>query len=1015
MNSIHHFTTTQQTQATNSDANNSLVTPANLNLIPLKRTRAKRSCDFCRKRKSRCDADNSIPCSNCRAWGYTCEFQTVRKKRGPPSVYVDNLEKKCKKMESLLVALTNCSIKDLEKNDFQHSGHVHSVSFSNPSDSSSDEDDENDFDPGQDQTDQQQRLIKKDYDSMKYSGQSSAGFSLLNSDIFKTHTSIPWPGREDIVLKLMSQDELMIVRTEKSPTTGKSDMLLDVGLSMSTPLFKDNSRTNQLYSPLHTSKKPARHQLDKVIGLYFSHLHTTFPIVNKKKFLEQYHNTIATGPLSILIQSVLAVTFRFVGQRLPTLVKDANEFGDFYFKKVMKRLRDHARSRLCHVQAALLMALYLDMDDGDVESIQWCTVGSAIRMAQDLGLHRSCAKWNIPRCEIETRHRVFYACYVMDRWLGTRTGKPLTILDRDFDTEMPSPYEIVDEDNNGTANTVQDPPIYRGFIAMIKLSEILGRVLKALYAPNAKLANSNAGLDDPTILAVFERRLENWKTSLDEPLDGVYFSELDKVNLNLYYNTVVLLLHRPFNQLSTTKYPNLKTIVTASEKACTNAANQISQNIHQRQYYKSDPAYYHPLCIPSLYIYSLFQACLVYLYNALRNKCSENLQALNQSINLLKINSDIEPAPRAAEILNMLISINDLHTVDNNIPIKEEANTTVSPTPTLPSTICNTPSTSTSMTRTASPSNNVPIQDHTNSSATYIQSNNYADQSRLHLTELPKTQYVQHRMMNTSIIGGITPDIQSDIGIFMARSMPHEHRQQQPVNMYLQNYPMYNNNGNRSNASNDSHAFTHHRSISLDQLNGSHTHGYSHSRSASRDHSGINSSSIISPHISQHITTTTGSSQSLIANSETCNNGNKSMDVNCVLSNCSHTPQLSNQSIHDNVLRQQANNASTVIMNSSAFTTSPTNSLPQAPQAYTAAAYDPSMSVSNTTLPPSSLNWSDWDVYIGHRHQNNHHSNTTTINTINTTVHSSNSPIHANHQHLSSSPQHNSNNGIQYS
>ncbi|KAI8990031.1 hypothetical protein BDB01DRAFT_779776 [Pilobolus umbonatus] len=31
---------------------------------PLKRTRAKRSCDFCRKRKSRCDADTSLPCSN---------------------------------------------------------------------------------------------------------------------------------------------------------------------------------------------------------------------------------------------------------------------------------------------------------------------------------------------------------------------------------------------------------------------------------------------------------------------------------------------------------------------------------------------------------------------------------------------------------------------------------------------------------------------------------------------------------------------------------------------------------------------------------------------------------------------------------------------------------------------------------------------------------------------------------------------------------------------------------------
>ncbi|KAI9245768.1 hypothetical protein BY458DRAFT_528433 [Sporodiniella umbellata] len=55
-------------------------------MIPLKRTRAKRSCDFCRKRKARCDADSNETCSNCKAWGYKCEFLTVRKKRGPPSL-----------------------------------------------------------------------------------------------------------------------------------------------------------------------------------------------------------------------------------------------------------------------------------------------------------------------------------------------------------------------------------------------------------------------------------------------------------------------------------------------------------------------------------------------------------------------------------------------------------------------------------------------------------------------------------------------------------------------------------------------------------------------------------------------------------------------------------------------------------------------------------------------------------------------------------------------------------------
>jgi hypothetical protein len=251
------------------------------------------------------------------------------------------------------------------------------------------------------------------------------------------------------------------------------------------------------------------------------------PIVNKKRFLEQY--ATSTGPLSILMQAVIALTFRFAGQYLPDLVIDANEFADTYFRKVMKRLRDSIRSRLCHVQAALLMVLYLDMDDGDVESVQWYTIGNAIRMAQDLGLHRSCTKWNLPRSEIETRHRVFYACYIMDRWIGARAGKPLTILDRDFDTDMPSPFEIEDDE---VSSPSKGPPIYRSFIALIKLSEILGRVLKALYAPNAKIANTNAGLDDPTILAVFEARLQNWKNSLEEPLDGTYLSDLDKSKLN---------------------------------------------------------------------------------------------------------------------------------------------------------------------------------------------------------------------------------------------------------------------------------------------------------------------------------------------------------------------------------------------------------------------------------------------------------------------------------------------------
>lgn len=52
----------------------------NNNATPLKRTRAKRSCDFCRKRKARCDADHTIPCSNCKAVKYLLLYINKEKK-----------------------------------------------------------------------------------------------------------------------------------------------------------------------------------------------------------------------------------------------------------------------------------------------------------------------------------------------------------------------------------------------------------------------------------------------------------------------------------------------------------------------------------------------------------------------------------------------------------------------------------------------------------------------------------------------------------------------------------------------------------------------------------------------------------------------------------------------------------------------------------------------------------------------------------------------------------------------
>jgi hypothetical protein len=49
--------------------------------------------------------------------------------------------------------------------------------------------------------------------------------------------------------------------------------------------------------------------------------------------------------------------------------------------------------------------------------------------AQDLGLNRSSDKWRLPKSEIETRKRVWWAVYIADKWNSAATGKPVAIFD----------------------------------------------------------------------------------------------------------------------------------------------------------------------------------------------------------------------------------------------------------------------------------------------------------------------------------------------------------------------------------------------------------------------------------------------------------------------------------------------------------------------------------------------------------------------------------------------------------
>lgn len=80
----------------------------------------------------------------------------------------------------------------------------------------------------------------------------------------------------------------------------------------------------------------------------------------------------------------------------------------------------------------------------------WVYIGMAVRMAQDLGMHRSADNWAraglggrlFSEWELQERKRIWYSCIVMDKYVSTYIGRPVAIFDRDYDTQLPGEDEV---------------------------------------------------------------------------------------------------------------------------------------------------------------------------------------------------------------------------------------------------------------------------------------------------------------------------------------------------------------------------------------------------------------------------------------------------------------------------------------------------------------------------------------------------------------------------------------------
>ncbi|KFG79883.1 putative C6 transcription factor [Metarhizium anisopliae] len=197
-----------------------------------------------------------------------------------------------------------------------------------------------------------------------------------------------------------------------------------------------------------------------------------------------------------------------------------NELGQTFWKRAQALYdpRLQPTATLGGVQCLLMMGLFLQ---GTSESHQcWMAIGSAVRMAQSLGLHMASTVSNESFRELEISRRVWHGCVSMDRILSMTFGRPSMIANW-MSVAVPLPRMIDDDylDTQTTSSSTRpdgEATKVSFFIESTTLYEIVNDSLLEIYMnPENKSTE-----DDVKLLTVVhhDSRLSKWLSSIPENL-----------------------------------------------------------------------------------------------------------------------------------------------------------------------------------------------------------------------------------------------------------------------------------------------------------------------------------------------------------------------------------------------------------------------------------------------------------------------------------------------------------------
>ncbi|KAI0466921.1 fungal-specific transcription factor domain-containing protein [Xylaria cf. heliscus] len=359
--------------------------------------------------------------------------------------------------------------------------------------------------------------------------------------------------------------------------------------------------------------------LDDLLNTYWCWPHHLHCVLVKRIFIRDLG---ALGPhiTPFLLSSVLAQGARYSNR------PDATEIG-CHFAKRARKLLEHDIDRGSSIATIQGLLIFSAREFACGKTSQgWLYSGMGFRMARDLGLHLAPKKLSplfphFSNEDLAMRNQIFWSCYTWDKTISLCLGRTPAITNV---IELPTADTLLD--GHDADEEIWEPPTMKGslpnsllqhrsfsstrFAAYCELCIITHDVLDKLYI------RTHRSIKDHLLAHYLNQtieRLDQWSSKLPRDLlvrddsQTMQCPPLHILLLNLVYQTVVILLCRPYRASSET-----------ARARCTRAAHITDTlfMLHVRRFGFR--------CVTWLQTYTLFVACTINVKDLKENRAENN-------------------------------------------------------------------------------------------------------------------------------------------------------------------------------------------------------------------------------------------------------------------------------------------------------------------------------------------------------------------------------------------------------